>query len=146
MVGITSPKIDAEGVSARAHSASDALLKTFHDAQDVRLPLPAKHDVVSHSISAWKTGSAVHMSTLRACAIAVVSTYQNDFPVPIATTRLLQQSLRTQLTANTTTSVSTVLMTIVCFPCLTPSAACKNILVLASSCVRGDSPYITTPR
>ena len=41
-----SPRTAADGVSARVHSAGVTLLKPFHDIQAVRLPLPAKHDVV----------------------------------------------------------------------------------------------------
>ena len=131
LVGRTSLGIAEDRVSARAHSAGVTLLKAFHGAQAGRLPLPAKHDVVSHPVSALKTDSA--------CAIAVASIYR-IFPVLIATTRLSQPSLRAKLTASTTTSVSTVLMPIFCLPCLTPTVACNIILVSASSCVHGVTP------
>ena len=89
--------------------------------------------LVSHPVSAKKTGNASHFSVSNVRAMRVVLRYRNVSPVSNDAMSCRHVSLLVVLT------VPTVLTRILLHPCLAPSAACSSIRVSTSSWVQGDS-------
>ncbi len=105
----------------------------------VFLLFPPKKDTVSHPVSEWKKGKAIHFWGPRVSASSCIGKNLKCFPVPNA----IQSSDIPNRWADemaSTTSVSTVRINALLYYCFTASSRWSSIRVLASSCVHGAKP------
>ena len=109
----------------------------------VRLPLLPKHDTVSQPVKVWNIGKVTHRSRPSALAILWAGKYRKFFQAPNAIHSSVILRHWADVTARTTTSVSTVWMGILSCPCFTASSRWSRIRVSASSCVHGARPYMS---
>ena len=112
---------------------------TFQVSHAVFCPLPPKLDTVLQPVNEWNIGNAMQWSGPRDLAISWAARKRRCFPVPNAI-RSSETSRRwAAVTANTTTSVSTVRMESSSFSSFTASSRWRIILVSACSWVHGAS-------
>ena len=79
MIGMMSSMCAAVGVWARLHSVGETSLNLFQTGHAARFPLPAKPDVVSHPVIAWKAGNTLHLSLPSFGAMWDASRYRDVF-------------------------------------------------------------------
>ena len=103
----------------------------------VRLPLPPKHDTVSQPVRAWNIGKATQRSGPSASAISWAGKYRKFFPAPMAIHSSVMLRRWADATARTITSMSTVRMDTLLYPCFIASSMWSRIRVSASSWVHG---------
>ena len=128
------------GACASSSSASVSSGNEFHVAHAVFFPRPTNADTVSHPVSAWNTGWASDFADPKQAAIWWAAKYRRCFPVPNAIqTSLSAGSVSATITANTTTSVSTVRTSIWWWSCCAACATCSIIRLSASSWLHGAS-------
>ena len=107
---------------------------TVQIAQAVFLPCPVKLDTVLHPVRAWNVGSARAFSGPRPDAISWPPSHRKLLPVPNASHSSFSGcSAWVTDTASTTTSVSTVRIIILWWPCWAVRDAYSNMRLPASS-------------
>ena len=127
-------------VAPKAQKVAVTSYHTFNVSHAVFLLLPPKLDTVSHPVKEWNAGNPWHLSCPNAWAISWAAKNQKLFPVPKATHiwSILRRSAAA--IARTTTSVSTVRIDTLVYPCFIASSTWSSIMVSASSCVHGARP------
>ena len=124
------------GAWERAKNVSVASSQAIHVSNAVFYP-SINDETVSQPVEAWNKGSAIDSLGPSDAAISWAVIFLKCWPTPKASYSCVLCSIRTAATANTTTSVSTVLNTIILRPCWTASDVCNIILKSAFSWLHG---------
>ena len=127
------------GLYVRASSVSVSFGMLLQAAQAVFVPHPRNCEGVSHPVGLWKKGSvnAFNGPILERMVYIGMSRYV--FSCTKATHSFDRARDSKHLTANTTTSLSTVRTYAFVWPCSAACARCRRILVSASEWLHGRS-------
>ena len=121
------------GVAAKVRKAGVTSANALHMSHAVRLPLFPKHDTMSQLVKASTIGKVTQWSGPSALAISSAGKYRKFFRAPNAIHSSVMLRRWADVTARTTTSVLTVRMGILSYPCVTVSTTWNTIRVSASS-------------
>ncbi len=130
--------LSSVGTSPRCANTSVTLAHICQVSHEDFFSLPEKEDVLSHLLKAWKISRARHFGP-KEPAMVCTGTYLKLSPTPKPIHSSLAWIGRYNAIANTTISMSTVLIMIVPQLCWTASFAWRRSLVFASS---GEHGYI----
>ena len=122
-------------VRASSVSVSSGIL--LQAAQAVFLPRPRNCEVVSHPVRLWKRGYAKDFNGPILERMVCIGMSRYFVPVSKPTQSSDRPRDSKHLTANTTTSLSTVRTYAFVWPCSTAYVRCRGILVSASEWLHG---------